>query len=151
MIGFSFFKCDEMHLRWVFTVKTAVILLKKILEFMFKRVYMFKISFECLAWPSGNVMARRVEGPVFDGRTCLFFFFSSLLLFYFFLFSFCLVLFAIPPKSWRVPAIHIFPVCYGIFCSGQLDAPSFFECIAWFPPMMSCSVTSRSILCFQAT
>ena len=37
LIGFPFFKCDEMHLRWVFTVKTAAIPLKKILEFMFNR------------------------------------------------------------------------------------------------------------------
>ena len=32
-----FFKCNEMRLSWVFTVKTAVILLKYIFEFMFNK------------------------------------------------------------------------------------------------------------------
>ena len=35
-IGHLFFKCDGMHLRWVFTVKTAVIHLKNIFEFVFQ-------------------------------------------------------------------------------------------------------------------
>ena len=37
-------------------------------------------------WPSGNAMARRIEGPEFHYGHYLFFFFSSS-----FLFSFCLV------------------------------------------------------------
>ena len=37
-----FFKCDEMSLRWVFTVKTAVILLNGIFEFVFNSAINFK-------------------------------------------------------------------------------------------------------------
>ena len=37
LVGLPFFKCDEMRLLWVFTVQTAVILLKTIFEFMFNR------------------------------------------------------------------------------------------------------------------
>ena len=37
LVGLPFFKCDEMVLLWVFTVQTAVILLKTIFEFMFNR------------------------------------------------------------------------------------------------------------------
>ena len=46
--GLPFFtcKCDEMHLRWVFTVQTAVILLKNIFEFMFNNTP--KYSFLCV-------------------------------------------------------------------------------------------------------
>ena len=36
-VGLPFFKCDEMGIRWVFTVQTSVILLKNIFEFMFNR------------------------------------------------------------------------------------------------------------------
>ena len=34
-------KCDEMHLRWVFTVETAVILLKNVFEFTFNEARRF--------------------------------------------------------------------------------------------------------------
>ena len=37
LVGPPFFKCDEMRFLWVFTVQTAVILLKTIFEFMFNR------------------------------------------------------------------------------------------------------------------
>ena len=37
LVGFPFFKCDEIRLSWVLTVKTTVILLKNIFEFMFNR------------------------------------------------------------------------------------------------------------------
>ena len=69
--GHPFFKCDEMRLRWVFTVKTAVIRLKNIVQFMFNgarstlyrsrwrgKVFKNKIRnlSQCVpcAWPSGN-------------------------------------------------------------------------------------------------
>ena len=35
LVQHLFFKCDEMSLRWVFTIKTAFILLKGIFEFVF--------------------------------------------------------------------------------------------------------------------
>ena len=37
LVGLPFFKFDEIRLRWVFTVKTTVILLKNVFEFMFNR------------------------------------------------------------------------------------------------------------------
>ena len=43
LVGHPFFKCDEMRLRWVFTVKTAVTLLKSIFEFMFIEVTLAEV------------------------------------------------------------------------------------------------------------
>ena len=40
-LPFSTCKCDEMHLRWVFTVETAVVLLKNIFEFTLIRLEAF--------------------------------------------------------------------------------------------------------------
>ena len=40
-LPFSTCKCDEMHLRWVFTVQTAVILVKNIFELMFNKARRF--------------------------------------------------------------------------------------------------------------
>ena len=69
--------------------------------------------------PGASKVLRSIAEPVF--------FSFSLLLFSFFLFSFCLILFALPPRSWRVPAIHIFPVSYGIFGFGPGGKPIFPE------------------------
>ena len=41
LVRHLFFKCDEISLRWVFTVKTAVILLKGIFEFVYNRARSF--------------------------------------------------------------------------------------------------------------
>ena len=37
LVGHLIFKYDEMRLCWVFMVKTAIILLKSIVEFVFNR------------------------------------------------------------------------------------------------------------------
>ena len=105
LVGLSFFKCDEMRLRWVFTDQTAVILLKNIFEFMLNRarsilvrvvlaevlgervlILYFQRCTQCVLrgsvvaiWPG----ASKVPGSTSD-RT----FFSSLLFCYFFFFSF---------------------------------------------------------------
>ena len=80
-----------MHLRWVFTVETAVVLLKNIFEFTLIRLEGFnnKISLKllvCSTWPSGKALAQYVEGPEFD-YTHNFFVFAS---FFFFLLVFIL-------------------------------------------------------------
>ena len=78
-----------MHLRWVFTVETAVVLLKNIFEFTLIRLEGFtnKISptlLECSTWPSGKALAPCVEEPEFDSAQNLFLF-ASFFLFNFFL------------------------------------------------------------------
>ena len=80
-----------MHLRWVFTVEIAVVLLKNIFEFTLIRLEGFnnKISpklLVCSIWPSGNAMAQYVDGPEFDTAN-KFFLFAS---FFFFLSVFIL-------------------------------------------------------------
>ena len=73
-----------MHLRWVFSVENAVVLLKNVFEFTLIRLEGFnnKISPEVLAcstWPSGKAWARYVEGPEFHSACNFFslrFFFS---------------------------------------------------------------------------
>ena len=80
-----------MRLRWVFTVKTAVIRLKNIFEFVFKsapstlyrgRWQKFLGTFDtftvCSTWHSGNDTARRVEGAEFDYGQNLFLFYIKL-------------------------------------------------------------------------
>ena len=102
LVGLPFFKCDEMLLLWVFTVQTAVILLKTIFEFMFNRA---RINFIQVA--VAEVLGERVLiiqficGLVVTILPCVskvpslisgrIFFYS--LLFYFF--SFCLVFFLV--------------------------------------------------------
>ena len=82
-----------MLLRWVFTVQTAVILLKNIfLNSCFIRLEGFnnKISTDLpvhSTWPSGKAFARRAEEFEFEsGKN--FILFASFLLFFFFFFSF---------------------------------------------------------------
>ena len=82
-LPFSTCKCDEMHLRWVFTVQTAVILLKNIFEFTFHKARV------CSTWPSGKASAQYTECPWFDSRHNLFV--SFLLFSSCFTFSFRLV------------------------------------------------------------
>ena len=100
LVGLPFFKCDEMRLLWVFTVQTAVILLKTIFEFMFNRA---RINFIQVA--VAEVLGERVliiqfiSGLVVTILPCVskvpslisgtIFFYS--LLFYFFFFSFSLL------------------------------------------------------------
>ena len=76
--GLPFFtcKCDEMHLRWVFTVQTAVILLKNIFEFMFNNTP--KYSFLCVTRglevrPLPSKVPRSIPGRTFSFRFPLFF------------------------------------------------------------------------------
>ena len=102
LVGLPFFKCDEMRLLWVFTVQTAVILLKTIFEFMFNRA---RINFIQVA--PVEVLGERVliiqficglvvtilpgvsnVPSLMSGRT----FFSLLLFYFFFFFSFSLLL-----------------------------------------------------------
>ena len=86
-----------MHLRWVFTVETAVILLKNIFQFTFSLIrlegFNNKIStgrFVCSTWPIGKGLARCFENPEFDSGYNLFLFASFLFFssFFFFFFSF---------------------------------------------------------------
>ena len=87
-LPFSTCKCDEMHLRWVFTVQTAVILLKNIFEFTFNKARRFKI----IKFRHINLrVPRYIEGPGFDSRPNLFLFASFLFFSSFFTFSFRLV------------------------------------------------------------
>ena len=84
--GLPFFtcKCDEMHLRWVFTVQIAVILLKNIFEFMFNKAP----KPVCSTWPRGKAFARCVEGPAFYSGKNPFLSLLSFLFFFFFSFTF---------------------------------------------------------------
>ena len=92
--GLPFFKCKchEMHLLWVFTIETAVILLKNIFESRLIRLEGFnnKISTilsVCSTWPSSKAWARCVEVPEFEFEPITFFFlllfFSSFFKFFF--------------------------------------------------------------------
>ena len=76
-----------MHLRWVFTVETAVILLKNIFEFTFNKARRFRQILVCV--PRGLVvktLARCVGGLEFDFGHNLFLF-ASFLFFSSFFFS----------------------------------------------------------------
>ena len=101
LVGLPFFKCDEMLLLWVFTVQTAVILLKTIFEFMFNRA---RINFIQVA--VAEVLGERVLiiqficGLVVTILPCVSkvpslisgrIFFYSLLFYFFFFFSFSLL------------------------------------------------------------
>jgi len=82
-----------MHSRSVFTAETAVVLLKNIFEFTLIRLEGFnnKIStefLECFTWPSGNALARCVEGPESESEDNLFLLASFLPFFFVFSFSF---------------------------------------------------------------
>ena len=60
-----------MQLRWVFTVETAVILLKNIFEFTFNNKISTVVPV-CSTWPSGKPLARCVGGLEFDSGPNLF-------------------------------------------------------------------------------
>ena len=84
-------KCHEMHLLWVFTIETAVILLKNIFESRLIRLEGFnnKISTilsVCSTWPSSKALTRCVEGPEFEFEPINLFLFASFLFFFFFFF-----------------------------------------------------------------